>query len=490
MTHMLWSAAAVRLTQKAQHMGRKALGTVYTTADGMASIRIQLDAATRIAFPLGRGGGDPAVPILVTLINTYARRLWLYRDGKWTPDTLKAELADACAKLAAVDSATVVKRWQDIVAMDAVKPVVRLSSVPTFAELAELWLTGELARRYGSVTMRENAHELFGQLKLWAFPVIGHMPIDTIDRHHLAEMRRRCKAGHSAAGMKRPLRDSSVAKVWQACYQIIGFGVDPLEVMTSHPIPLKSKPRVLDGRDRASLEPEDDDLLMSSPYVTIHNRIMWGVCAREGLRIGEALILPIGALRDFGNDKYVLRAYKPKSHRYTHRWASWVLDPGNGLGLMRYIERHRHGARAEDPIFVPERVLRFADKRTGKMKVSGAAEHFRADLRRAGVHHQHPELFVRGTEAGSRDHVREHELRALCVTMALAAERSDGYIRERTGHRDARTIEVYKRHVTELQARGRLTLTPLADAIPELWDMPKVTPTTVIRFWPASKIAE
>jgi hypothetical protein len=85
------------------------------------------------------------------------------------------------------------------------------------------------------------------------------------------------------------------------------------------------------------------------------------------------------------------------------------------------------------------------------------------------------ELHNTGT---NRRQLRAHDLRGTFVTLSLANGRSETWVADRTGHKSSLMINRYRRAARSAVELGLGTLTPLAEAIPELRSEPDERPKT------------
>src|ERR1019366_9454078 len=180
--------------------------------------------------------------------------------------------------------------------------------------------------------------------------------------------------------------------------------------------------------------------------IPVARRLLYGVLAREGLRVSEALGL---TWADVDLDQGVLRLDANK----TDDPRSWAMDEDVARALDAW--RKLRGKKAEkSPRIFPKALVgdRWA-----------LATRLREGLALAGV--KRPELTK---PKPGRLLLRAHDLRGTFVTLALAAGRTEAWVTDRTGHRSSQMVYLYKRAsrtAAELQLGW---LAPLDEAIPEL----------------------
>jgi hypothetical protein len=185
---------------------------------------------------------------------------------------------------------------------------------------------------------------------------------------------------------------------------------------------------------------------MACRTVPLARRVFFGLLAREGMRVSEALGL---TWTDLDLDRGVLRLDANK----TDDPRSWVLGDDVARALAAW--RELRGAKAKKvPNVFPKALL--GDR-------GDLAHHLREGLTLAGV--KRPELTV--PKAG-RLLLRAHDLRGSFVTLALAVGRTEAWVTDRTGHRSSQMIYLYKRASRTASELGLGWFAPLDEAIPEL----------------------
>jgi hypothetical protein len=413
-------------------MGRHATGSYSTDTAGNEVVRITVKDHIRVSVQLHRRRDDVVTGPLAEYVGIQARALFL--SGTLTRQEVGAALSSACAKLREVRTPKQLDAaWADVLKRGLIVAEVRQSAMPTFMQVAEdMWLNGEVKRRYPGFKMRgpKGVQQARAKLRKYAYDLIGHIPIDRIEGTHLASVYNAAKC-----------RDSTRVNLWDICRRVVSIAHKPLKLIPPPPFGQDDRPVDETKRRRAALEPQDDLDLMRCTKVSLHDRVWYGVLAREGSRVAELLALKRNALSD-STDTLNVWLHK------TNELAYWTPRPGTVAALRAYHKLL--GTPLDGRMFNPTK---------------DTAEHYRDCLETAGVRERRPELWQNDDEVGQ---ARRHDLRALFVTMALADERSDVYIRERTGHKSERMIKLYNRGAALYRARGFRRLKSLVKAIPEL----------------------
>lgn len=448
-------------------MGKPAVGSI--TYEGTAAyVRVTFAGAReRPMIRLYMAKGDIRIPLVARLVNECAIGLWGSRV--WTIGALKRELDRV--SLAAASAPDPMAAWREIIdsgALSQCAPTVTGESI-TFSEFAASWLHGE----YPELTPPKRWEARLGIMRKHIFPALGHLPLASITYVHWEDFERRLAAGTAWTAPRgvvstrrhprRQLRDKTRMGYWMMAHHIMQLALDK-KYVTALPVASRLKPKIKDAVSRATLWPSDDAALMACHDVPVGDRMIWGILAREGMRLNELLALHVRDMQP--NPKGVgIEVYRFK----TSTVGRWMLSPDVARALEIYHHVYVYQSGPDTPLVESSR-----ERSAGV----AAAAFFRRDLRSAGCAAAHPALFVRATRPGESDQVTAHDLRSLFVTLALLRGEADGYIRDHTGHTTAQMIEVYKANGMEITNRGEpSTLAPLWQAIPELAAQASMVPT-------------
>lgn len=304
----------------------------------------------------------------------------------------------------------------------------------TMRELGQLWTSGALADRFPDHVRTKATSDRDAQRLRLLCRAIGDVPVA---RFALAD------AELAMAALPRTLSSATRRQYAQILARLCHLAVYPLRLIAVSPLPRGFLPKVRRAKATAWLYPSEDAALLACTAVPLARRLLYGVLAREGLRLGEALRL---RWQDVDTDRGTIRLDRNK----TDDPRAWALAPGVGAALARF--------RGEAAL------ARFRGEADGLVWLAQVRDHmadqFRADLRAASV--DRAELFERSP---ARQPIRVHDLRATFVTLALAAGRSETWVADRTGHRSSVMIAGYRRAARTAAELGLGELTALDVAV-------------------------
>ena len=436
-------------------MPRPTTGETRQLSDGTYEARITIQGRTRKGFHLPHCRlEDAARERTRVLAETAAsfRRTGVMGD----PDAFKLlEMIATARTPKALESALVVAA--ELAGGEL--PRKKAITVLTFAELGEQWTNGELHEKWPDhVKAKKDSDQDAGRLEKLSEAdagdgrKVGDVPIDefTLD-HAEAAMRQLPEAA------RRPATRRQYA---QLIHRVLALAVYPCRIIDRNPLPRGFMPKV--GKPPAFhyLHPDDDRRLLACKQIPLARRLLWGFLAREGCREGEATQATIESF-NLKRGTFTLDENKSDDPR------SWALDAGVALALRRHVEAFRADADPGDAMFLDEHGRPFDGDGTSMAAV------LRCDLATAGVTKDRPELLERSE---ARSWFRVHDLRGTFVTLALANEKTEAWVADRTGHRSSAMINRYRRRAREAKELNLGQLAPLHVAIPEL-RLPRDCPT-------------
>jgi integrase len=316
-----------------------------------------------------------------------------------------------------------------------------VSAVVTYGEFAERWTSGALHKRYPDHVKNIDQDDNRERLRTYVLPLVGSVPLQEFGIDH---------ADAVMSALPDTLSRATRRHVAQVMSRVLTLAAFPGRLIPRNPLPKGFVPQVGPRKARAFLYPDEDARLLQTTTIDLPLRLLYGFLDREGMRRSEAGRLTWSEL-DLARGAVKLDTNKTDDPRL------WALDPGVVRALAAY-KRLRKPASADDLVFVDAVGESLVEEDDSKV-----VDRFRRDLKAAGI--DRPELFERST---ARLPIRIHDLRATFVTVSLANDKSETWVRDRTGHKSTEMINQYRRaarHVAELDLG---TLLPLDQAIPEL----------------------
>jgi len=306
----------------------------------------------------------------------------------------------------------------------------------TFAQVATMWTSGELARLYPDQVVEKRSVESDVTRLHNLSKAVGDVPIA---RFGVADAERAMQS------LPAGLRPATRRQYAQALRRVLELAAYPLRLIPANPLPRLFLPRVRNDLALQVLFPDEEAALMACEAVPLAHRMFYGFLARVGFRKSEAIGDPdTGAeplrWRDFDLTRGVVRVARSK----TETPRPVALDPDVCAALDTWKEAL---APSDDaPVF--------------DGVAPAEAWLFREHLLAAGV--DRAELH---TPAKDSLAIRVHDLRATFVTVSLATGRPDTWIRDRTGHKTISMLDRYRRAARTLEELNAGPLAPMLDAV-------------------------
>lgn len=296
----------------------------------------------------------------------------------------------------------------------------------TFADVADMWLSGELHSKWPDdvpVKGADSTAQDRGSIAV-INTVLGRMPVDKVT----LDDAERAKALATARSARR--RYSILIR------RVMALAEYPLRLIERSPIPPKFVPA--EGRPRAFgfLYPSEDAQVLACPDIPFDDRLFYGFVTRNGCRVSEAARLVWGDI-SLSLGTVVLDKNKTKTPR------TWAMSPD----VVRALAAYRGDATDEDVVF-PMFVMRHVARR------------FRRHLGLAGVDRRDLHALTK-----ERRPIRFHDLRATFITLALANGRTETWVMDRTGHTTSAMLNKYRRQARFASELGLGWLSDLDDAL-------------------------
>jgi len=332
-------------------------------------------------------------------------------------------------------------------------PQAPISNGLTFAGVRELWTSGELHRLPDHVKS-SGRKDKNGSRAKHVEPVtidgvrFGDMPVTSIRIEH-------CE--HVMASLPKTLAPLSRRHVAQVMLRVLSLAAYPLRLIAASPLPRGWLPKVGKVKAKGCLYPDEERALLACVDVPLEHRVLYGFLAREGMRKGEALALTWSDI-DLARGAIKLDVNKTDDPR------AWALSPD----VTRALTKWKKLAPKRETVFYIAHSEHLASQLRDHLKLAGVK---RSEL---------------DEKSATRIMLRAHDFRALFVTSALANDKSEAWVSDRTGHRSSLMINRYRRQARTLGELGLGVLAPLDETIPELNDAktPNTPPTPLAKTKP------
>ena len=351
-----------------------------------------------------------------------------------------------------VEAISEAQRWFDrkIGRAAPVLPTVsrQLPQNLTFEQFGVLWTSGKLTELFPDhVRPKSSALDDARRLASYVYPIIGSERVADFEGARGLSL-----VESVLDGLPKPpakFSKSSRRQIIQAVHRLLTLAVYPAKLLVANPLPKGFLPKVGKGRAKAYVYPSEDAALMRYTSAPLVERLFFGVLAREGMRVGEALGLT-------WSDLDLTRGVIHLDENKTEDPRTWALDPGVTAALLKWRKKLGNAATADSQVFAPA-----GGPRDDRLEL---ASDLRRYLRLAGV--ERAQLFE---SSEARIALRAHDLRATFVTVNLALGRTEAWITDRTGHRSSQMIYTYKRAARTHAELELGEFMPLHEAIPD-WD--------------------
>lgn len=309
----------------------------------------------------------------------------------------------------------------------------------TFQQLAEKWTTGELHRLYPDhVRQKKTVADDVGRLKLHIYPHVGATPLRDFSLRD---------AQLVMAELPPTLAANTRRNIALLLNHVLELAVFPTCVIERNPLPRGFAPKAGKLKAHSYLYPDEDAKLMACKNVPLIDRLACGILAREGLRASELRDLAWREV-DLERGTIALDINKTDDPRL------WVLDPGVVRALRSWKALHPN-SQLDDHVLV--------DGNGASLCLNKLAKRLRQHLLTAKV--ERSALFQ---QTDQRLHFRAHDLRGTFVTLALADNKTETWVADRTGHKSSAMINRYRRAARSAAELHLGWLRPLDRLIPEL----------------------
>jgi hypothetical protein len=422
-------------------MGRKRTAGVEWR-NGKAYARVRLGRGMRPRFLMPTCTTDGAAEARANLIGELVDKL----IGIGRSD-LAARTAEEVAAASTEKAALAFRVAVDGICNASYVDKKSLSFEITFAEFAKKWTSGELSVLWPDIVPEKDWSADIGRLKNYINPIVGDVPIGVFRLEHAHEVMRRLPEGLSRATRRH---------TQQTIGRIMNLAVYPAALISASPIPKGFLVRLGKGKAKSFLYPDEEARLLGTTAVPLAHRVLYGVMAREGPRVGDFLGTPKKGTKGCTWATFDLSAgILINDWNKTDDPRSWRMSADVIEALKLWKDNFHPNAARSDFVFVNEAGVR--------LNPAHLATEFRAHLKLAGV--DRAELFERSE---MRLAIRTHDLRATFITLSLAGGKSERWVMARTGHTSSAMLSRYDRAARTAREAGMTSLHSMVECIPEL----------------------
>jgi integrase len=328
-------------------MPRQATGNAYET-NGRWYARITVDTGKRTSFALPTCNTEPVANERAAVLAAMAQTL---RAGKVAPD-LAAKLLERAGSAADAKALAGMQKTAGALARGEARP--KLGDAITFRDVAERWLSGELAREYPDrVQAIKSARSNRSVVEKHVYPRgVGDIPIASFTLDHAEDVMKQIPQEREPATRRR------IALI---LHRVLALAVYPLKLIAANPLPKGFMPKVGAGKAKAWLYPAEDGRLLACAGVPLCWRMFYGFLNREGPRASEAIRFDVG-------DADLERGAIKLDENKTDDPRAWALDPGVARALRANLALRERAMgrplRPDEPLFTGEdgRRIRAHDK--------------------------------------------------------------------------------------------------------------------------------
>jgi integrase len=316
----------------------------------------------------------------------------------------------------------------------------------TFEQVAREWISGDLSRRFpdhvGDVTegFRSTVEK---RLEKAVFPIIGPKAVRGITRADCEDVMRQLPAPKGAS--KKGQLSRETRRQYAGLVNRVLNLAELAGYIDRNPLPRGWLPKPGARKRFPILYPAEDRSLLACTAVPLAWRLLWGFLHREGMRRGEAVALTWRDV-DLEHGTVSLDENKTDHARF------WKLGAGVAEALAEW-KRMRGDVEADERVFT--------DEHGRPVTLDHTADVVRAHLEKAKL--ARPDLFSEGPNKGR---FGTHCFRRSFVTRSLANDRSEDWVRARSGHKSTELLR-YRQAAKVLGELALGELDALNLALPE-----------------------
>lgn len=289
----------------------------------------------------------------------------------------------------------------------------------SFADVANAWTSGQLARDYpDSVDPKSSAALDAQRLRDYILPHVGRIPMTRLHANDCSEVLKK---------LPEHLSPATRRQVGQIMHRVAELAVDPLGLIAVNPVRKAPKVKRSQQRPQEMLTTTELDRFLACVDVPLEVRVFVGFLAHEGMREDEADRLTWADVNENG----LVRCHENK----TDDPRAWAMGEDTARVMRRWFELKGKPSR-DSLVFT----------RDDGEPLALLTKTYRRWLRVAGI--DRADLHE-GTK--TTDVTAFHALRALFVSNALANGKSEAWVMLRTGHTTSQQVQGYNRRARSFE---------------------------------------
>lgn len=340
----------------------------------------------------------------------------------------------------------------------------------------EEWTSGKLLRKHGRVKRlkpKKSVDTDVRRLEQHVYPYLGTLAVSAVTEEHIEQAFAKAwiafkkRYGYEpSAGTQR--------QVYMVTHRLFDLAIRPGRLRKDNPVDIGLLPEPDPEKLYSYLYPSELLLLLKCAEIPIERRVYYALATYTGLRKGSIRVAAKRKRGEPNEDDEQIKRYL---------WSSIDLEHSTVLSLVNKNNRPQMFAQSDADLpgiaSLTELLRRWREHSGWPAESAPIIETLHCHRRQEAATLRQ-DLIVAGVTRGilftNTDEIqalRFHDLRATFVTWAKRAGKSDGWIKDRTGHITDAIMERYNRAARNL-ADLQLKPGPFPDislAIPELVDV-------------------
>lgn len=343
----------------------------------------------------------------------------------------------------------------------------------TVKAFGDEWTSGRLYRKHGKVKrlrIKKSVDDDVRRLEQHVYPHIGMLAVADVTEEHIEQAFAKAWAAFEKRYGYEPSAGTQ-RQVYMVTHRLFDLSIRPGRLRKDNPVGVHLLPEPDPEKLYSYLYPSELLLLLKCVDIPIERRVYYALATYTGLRKGS---IRVAAKRKRGE------ATEADDQIKRYLWSSIDLEHSTVLSLVNKNSRPQMFAQSDPDLpgigSLIELLRRWREYNAWPPDSAPIIETLHCPRRQEAATLRR-DLLVAGVKRGilftNTDEIqalRFHDLRATFVTWAKRSNKSDGWIKDRTGHITDAIMERYNRAARNV---SDLRLNPgpfpdIATAIPEL----------------------